>query len=119
MLAVDEDHAEAERDVQGGPQVVDGALWEPALIEGLAQTAAVVNGHASSEGSADGPTKEGMLVGLRRFKVHGVVRDGQRVTYRVTLLKKLGPLTLFEAEARVGERVVAAGQMKFWVDEVS
>jgi hypothetical protein len=57
-----------------------------------------------------------MLVGIRRCRIARRPRVGERLVYRVDLVRRISPLTLMRCEARVGEEVVASGEMKFYVE---
>jgi 3-hydroxymyristoyl/3-hydroxydecanoyl-(acyl carrier protein) dehydratase len=109
ILDADQQHAVAER------VVAHGELWELALIEGLAQTAGVLNAYdAHVSGRLQ---KHGMLVGVRRLVVHRRARAGERIVFRVELIRRIAPLTLMRCEAKVGEEMLAAGDMKFYVED--
>lgn len=116
IVETDLEHAVAERVVREGCQVDDrGELWEGALVEGLAQTAAVLNTFADREqGRHSG---KGMLVGVRKFDVTRRARLGERIVFRVELIRRITPLTLMRCEARCGDEVLARGEMKFYVEE--
>ena len=109
------EHAVAERVVREGSDIDAGELWEEALVEGLAQTAAVLNAHADREqGRTSG---KGMLVGVRKFDVTRRACLGERILFRVELIRRITPLTLMRCEARCGDEVLARGEMKFYVEE--
>ncbi len=101
--------------------------WEPGLIEGIAQTAAVMNGRdaiasgrqAHSAGQTAGQTAEqkGMLVAVRKFSVKRRARRGETITYRAELIRRITPLSLVHGTARVGEEVIAEGEFKFYVHD--
>lgn len=101
----------AERAVAEGA----GREWEGALIEGLAQTAGVLNAvDAMSRGVRAGL---GMLVGVRGFSIRRLPRAGERVTYEVALIRRLAPLTLVHGAARAGAESLAEGELKFYAGE--
>ncbi|MHC4818188.1 MAG: hypothetical protein ACYTF8_09055 [Planctomycetota bacterium] len=109
------EHAVAERVVREGSDVDAGELWEEALVEGLAQTAAVLNAFADREqGRKSG---KGMLVGVRKFDITRRARLGERILFRVELIRRITPLTLMRCEARCGDEILARGEMKFYVEE--
>lgn len=103
MVAVDDQGAEASYTIG------DDGLWELALIEGLAQTAAALR---SGQGAPPAP---GMLVGVRRMELLARPAPGERVRYRVRLVRDLPPLTLVEGEARVESTgaLLCRGELKF------
>jgi len=114
VIRVDAEHAVAERLVREGPHTgEDGLQWEGALIEGLAQTAAAMNGHAQRSG--DQPPGEGLLVGVRGLVIARRARIGERIRFRVELIKRITPLTLVRGEVTCGDEVIAAGELKFFV----
>lgn len=114
ILEVGEKHALAARVVVPGGGVDRGEFWEPGLVEGLAQTAGVLN--AYDEWLSGRPHRPGMLVGIRRCRIFRRARVGERIVFRVDLIRRISPLTLMRCEARVGEEVLAAGEMKFYVE---
>jgi 3-hydroxymyristoyl/3-hydroxydecanoyl-(acyl carrier protein) dehydratase len=80
------------------------------LIEGLAQTAAVLNGtHEDSRG-------RGLLVGLKNLRMYRRVRVGERLRFEIDLIRRLPPLVLTRGRASVGDEVVAEGELKFFVE---
>ena len=114
IVEASEDHAVCELDVREGAQVVDGSLWEPGLVEGLAQSSAVLQSCAAPDGQRlEGV---GMLVGVRRFAVRRRPTVGEQDTWRVDIVKRLGPYLLVEGVARCGEEVLASGELKFYWD---
>jgi predicted hotdog family 3-hydroxylacyl-ACP dehydratase len=109
VVEVDSEHAVTERVVAEGRHVHGGELWEPALVEGLAQTAAVLNAH--HEGGAP---HRGMLVGVKQFEIHRRPRVGERLRFHVELIRRLSPLTLMRCRVESDGECVASGQLKFF-----
>lgn len=112
ILAGDAEGASAEHLVQPGPHVDGGSMWESGLIEGLAQTAAVIQGSLGDSGESAAGV--GMLVGVRKFHVERRPRVGELVTWRVDVLRRLGPFLLTQGEARVADELIARGEFKFY-----
>lgn len=108
MRVIETTRAETERTIR---QDVD--CWEPWLVEGLAQTAAVLDGDNRGALAAD---HKGMLVGVRRFRIERAPLVGETVVFRVDLVKKLGAVTLVDGTARVGDEEIARGELKFYVE---
>ncbi len=106
IVEVDDEHAITEQVARGS--------WECWLIEGLAQTAAVLNKHDEKRTGAE--STKGMLVGVRKFDIIRPPRDGEVVTLRIDLIRRITPLTLMRAEARVGDELLASGELKFYVE---
>jgi 3-hydroxymyristoyl/3-hydroxydecanoyl-(acyl carrier protein) dehydratase len=89
-------------------------MWEPWILEGLAQTAAVLNVYNAGD---RGP-KKGMLVGARGLKIRRCPTAGETIRYHVDLIKRLGPLTLVAGTAWVGDESIASGDLKFYVEDL-
>ena len=113
VLAVDDHEATAERLVRDDA-TVHGEIWELWLVEGLAQTAAVLNGR--HERVAGVQRRKGMLVGIRGLKIHRNVRAGETVRFRVELIKRMGAVALVAGEASIDGQSIAEGEMKFYVE---
>lgn len=115
VVEVSAAHAVSERVVSDGPDVDGGELWEVGLLEGLAQTAALVHGdHARREGAALGTP---MLAEVRGLTIARRARRGERIRFRADLVKHLAPVVLFRAEASCDGEPIARGDMKFFVGE--
>lgn len=114
MHSVDHRQATADRLVPD-TATIDGELWEAWLVEGIAQTAAVLNG--MNERISGGEAHKGMLVGVRKLRIHRRPKTSETVRFHVELVKRLGPLTLIEGRATVGDELIAAGEMKFYVGD--
>lgn len=114
ILDVDAEHAVTERVVVPGDHMDGDKAWELAIVEALAQTAAVLDAFQEHK---EGPrARHGMLVGIRRFRMGRRVGAGERIVFRVELVRRISPLTIMRCEAKVGEDVIASGEMKFYVE---
>ena len=113
-MEVAEDGAVAEYQVRDGDGVENGRWWGPGLIEGLAQTAAAMERQSELEEGRQ--SVKGMIASVRRFQVHRRARVGELVRYRVRLVRRLGPLSLVEADARAGDELLAEGELKFYAE---
>jgi len=118
VLEADEAHVVSEHTVREGPLAARGALWEGALVEGLAQTAAVFDALARAARGAP-PPRRGLLVGVRGFQVLARPAVGERVRYEVRLVRRMEPLVLVDGRAlRAGSgELLAEGRFKFYVEE--
>ena len=114
LIEADAEHAVAERVVGEGDDVDRGELWEEGFVEGLAQTAAVLN--AFNERQDGTRSTKGMLVGVRKFAVRRRARLGETVRFRIDLVRRIAPLTLMRGEARCGDELLASGELKFFVE---
>ncbi len=100
---------EAEKLVAAGdPLLADGELPELCVLEALAQTAAC---HNAGELGAH----RGLWVAATGVAFDGRARAGEIVSLRASKTAAMGGLVRFSVEARVGERVIARGEMTFAV----
>lgn len=84
---------------------------EPWLIEGLAQTAALLNAKVY------GVTGLGMLVQVRRFEVARAPREGEPLDFRIEMVRRLPPLTLMTGRVQDADgELVATGEFKFYLE---
>ena len=108
------DRAAAEGDVGDGPLVAAGELWEGAIIEGMAQTAAVLLDRKLGEEGLR--PRKGVLAGIRGLLIERRPRRGETVRYDVEIIRVIFPLSLVRCEARSGGELLASGEMKFFVE---
>ena len=109
VVARGEDTVEAERRVAADdPLLADGELPELLVLEALAQTAACLNAGALGR-------HQGLLVAASRVEFGERARAGDVVALRARKTATMGALVRFDAEARVGERLIARGEMTFAV----
>jgi 3-hydroxyacyl-[acyl-carrier-protein] dehydratase len=112
VTARGEDFVEAEKLLAAAdPLLAPDGLPEVLLLEALAQTAACLNAGAMG-------AHHGLLVAAARFEFDGRAQAGDLIALRARRTATLGTLVRFEGEARVGERVVARGEMTFTVTPV-
>ena len=109
VVARSDDTVEAERRVAADdPLLAGGELPELLVLEALAQTAACLNAGALGK-------HQGLLVAASRVEFGERARAGEVVALRARKTATMGTLVRFDAEARVGERVIARGEMTFAV----
>lgn len=115
ILEANSERVLAEFDVIDGPHLDGGVMWEQSLLEGLAQSAAVLQSEPDSKES-DRVELEGvgMLVGVRKFVVLRQPQVGECVRWCVELIKRLGPFMLTNCHAECDGEVVARGELKFY-----
>jgi 3-hydroxyacyl-[acyl-carrier-protein] dehydratase len=106
--------AVAEGEAREGARMAGGEMWEGTLIEGMAQTAALLLNRGLEE-AGKRPGK-GVLAGIRGLRIARRPRPGERVRYAVEVIRLLFPLSLVSCEARSGDEVLAAGEMKFFTE---
>lgn len=115
VISLDPSEAVAEQDVGASSAHLRGdELWEGALIEGLAQTAALLA--AAAPGDHEPRPVRGMLVALRALELARRPRRGETVRYAIRPQTRLGGAILVRGEASVGEEVVARGRLQFVVE---
>src|SRR4051794_27781131 len=90
------------------PLLAPEGLPELYVLEALAQTAACVN--AGNMGQ-----HRGLLVAASRVVFDGRAQAGDVVALHAERTAALGTLLRFAVEARVGERVIARGELTFAV----
>ena len=97
--------------------------WEPWLIEGIAQTAALLNAvgyadeHSESGEHSEPGEHRGMLVQVRRFDIIRAPREGEELIYRVDLVARVAPIHLMTGEVH-GENgeLLGRGELKFYLE---
>ncbi|HTJ82246.1 MAG TPA: hypothetical protein VL400_11035 [Polyangiaceae bacterium] len=109
MTARAEGVIEAEKLIAADdPLLAGGELPELLLLEALAQTAACHQAGALG-------AHRGLWVAATGVAFEDRARAGDRVTLRASKTATMGALARFSVEARVGERVIARGEMTFAV----
>ncbi len=89
-----------------------GQLDAVALIELMAQTAAVLKGHEALR-AGDSP-RIGYLVGLKATEIVGRPRIGQALDIEARQSFALDAIAIVDATVRQGETVLATGALKVW-----
>ncbi|MGZ3425189.1 MAG: hypothetical protein ACXVCV_01005 [Polyangia bacterium] len=109
VIARSDDSVEAEKRVAADdPLLAPDGLPELLALEALAQTAACVNAGAVGR-------HRGLLVAASHVAFDGRAQAGDVIALRARRTATLGSLLRFEVEARVGDRVIARGEMTFAV----
>jgi 3-hydroxyacyl-[acyl-carrier-protein] dehydratase len=98
--------ARAERRVTANDPLVGDGLLPCLVLEGLAQTAALIAG-------AEVGRHDGYLVAMRNVAVEGQARVGDTVALFARRTATLGGLHRVEAEASVEGRVILRGELTF------
>ena len=95
--------------------VQNGQMQEPGLIEHIAQSAAAFAGF---RGYASGKEPRlGYIGELKRLFLYARPNAGARLSTHLRVLGEAAGITLLAAETKVGDDVVAAGQMKIFLKE--
>jgi 3-hydroxyacyl-[acyl-carrier-protein] dehydratase len=108
VTARGDDFVEAEKRLAADDPLLADGLPETLVLEAMAQTAACCN--AGTLGK-----HQGLLVAAQRVEFDGRAQAGETVKLRARKVATLGTLVRFEAEARVGDRLIARGEMTFAV----
>lgn len=93
----------------------DGVLDPVALVEMFAQAYAAMQGYNDLHLGL--PVKEGFLVGIRRIRVEGTARVGERLEVMVRTIGAIDGFAVAEGEVRRGSTVLAAGSLKLWIPD--
>jgi predicted hotdog family 3-hydroxylacyl-ACP dehydratase len=98
----------------GQPFVEETGLEDAALIECIAQTIAA--GDALYAQSRGGQVLRGYLTGLTGLKLHGRAAVGETIEVVADCLRRMDGMGLFDVKASVGERTLAEGRFKLYVE---
>ncbi|MBX3475041.1 MAG: hypothetical protein KF754_11710 [Planctomycetes bacterium] len=98
----------------GEPFVTATGLEDAALIECIAQTIAA--GDALYAQSKQGRVIKGYLTGLTGLVIHGRAAVGETIAVHGQCLKRMDGMGLFDATAHVGQRLLAQGRFKLYVE---
>jgi predicted hotdog family 3-hydroxylacyl-ACP dehydratase len=91
----------------------DGTLDAVALVELLAQGYAVVKGYDDRlQGKA---VSEGYLVGVRKMRVSGCARAGERLSIRIRTVGSFEGFAVVEGEIENASEIIASGTLKLWI----
>ena len=80
------------------------------LVEGGAQTLAVLMGHVQHAGG--GGAASGMLVGMKDVRLTRVALPGETVEVAATLVHRLGPFRLYAVRATAGGEELLSAELK-------
>lgn len=93
----------------------EGLLREPGLVEHVAQSAAAMAGYGSFL-QGEKP-KIGLIGEVKKFSIHRLPKVGDTLQTTLHILGSAAGASLLKAEVRVGESLVAEGQMKIFIRE--
>jgi len=109
LVSATESEAIAMRRITTGDPLVGNVMPASMLIEAMAQTAALMTGSGIG-------AHRGYLVALRKVVFEAPVVAGDTVQLHARRTGTFGALHRVDAEARVGERIVARGELTFSVE---
>lgn len=105
----------ARRTVRAGdPFVSADGLDDSALLECMAQTIAA--GDACFAKFKGGIVRRGYLTGLTGVKIESRAAVGDVIEVTANCLKRMEGMGLFDVESKAGERQLATGRFKLYVD---
>ncbi len=91
----------------GGDSFAPRMFGELMLVEALAQATAVHVGVSSPD---EGPAV-GLLGGIEKLSFERSPRAGERIDLRCRRTRKLGPIAMYEVEARAGDERLCRGTL--------
>lgn len=105
----------AQRTVRANdPFVTAQGLEDAALLEVIAQTIAA--GDALYAQSKQGRVIKGYLTGLTGVQIHSRAQVGETIDVHGLCLKRMDGMGLFDTTAKVGQRLIAQGRFKLYVE---
>jgi predicted hotdog family 3-hydroxylacyl-ACP dehydratase len=94
----------------------DDTLSETALVEHVAQTCSALMGYRQGALlSEDAEAPVGLIGEVKHFESHRRVRRGEKVRTQVAFGFSFGNVTVATGECRVGDELVASGQLKIFM----
>lgn len=94
----------------------DGKLTEPGLIEHIAQSASAFVSYKANINSPEADALLGYIGEVKKLKINGPLPAvGVEVRTTITIQSEVMGITLFTAEAKVNDCIVASCQMKLSV----
>lgn len=91
----------------------DGTLDAVALVELLAQGYAVIKGYDDRLQGKE--ISEGYLVGVRKLRVTGRARAGERLLIRIRTVGSFEGFAVVEGEIENASGTIASGSIKLWI----
>ena len=93
----------------------DGFFTEPGLIEHIAQSASVFAGYNAKHKNQ--PALIGFIGEVKKYETFELPKAGDDLITCIHILSEVMNITLLSAETKVGDRMVAACQMKIFIKE--
>jgi len=90
-----------------------GFLEEAALVELLAQGYAVIKGYDDTLQGRQ--ISEGYLVGVRKLRITGWARAGDRLLIRIRTVGSFEGFAVAEGEVERDMEIIASGSIKLWI----
>ena len=93
----------------------NGYLREPGLIEHVAQSAAAFAGYEAFQHNL--PPKLGYIGEIKRCRIYKLPTIGQELNTDLTILAKVGNITLLSAQVKVDGQQIMECQMKIFLKD--
>jgi predicted hotdog family 3-hydroxylacyl-ACP dehydratase len=91
----------------------DGTLDEAAFVELLAQGYAVIKGYDDQLQGKE--VSEGYLVGVKKLRVTGRARAGERLLIRIRTVGTFEGFAVAEGKIECAAETIASGTIKLWI----
>jgi len=91
-----------------------GKLEDIALVELMAQSHATLNGYCDQ--LAGTPPRQGFLVGVKKVEWFGSAQVGDQLLIKIDTLAELDNFVIAAGEIWCGDKMLASGELKAWVD---
>jgi len=95
--------------------VADGVMQEPGIIEHIAQSAAAFAGYRTFVAGL--PPRLGYIGEVKKMQLHELPHTGDTLRTTLSILGEAAGITLLAAETRIGEKLIAEGQMKIFLKD--
>ncbi len=116
LLEIDGKNGVVEALVAAECPLVDeaGRLEDIALIELIAQGYAALKGYLDR--LEDKPVRQGFLVGIKKLVRLETAKVGERLRIEIRTLAELDDFAVAEGQIWRGEKMVARGEIKVWIN---
>src|SRR5258708_36660060 len=107
LIACDEQGAKTKLQVRGDNLFFKkGVLTEPALVENIAQTAAVRIGYICSKENK--PVPIGYIAAVQNLLIKGLPKTGDILETEIIIKNQVMNVTIITGNSRVGNKIVAS-----------
>ena len=112
LIAYETDHIISGFDIPERHVLVDvgGFLTEAGVIEHFAQTIALHQGYDYALRNMRPPV--GYIGSVKNFEIYQLPRIGDQIQTRISILQKLFGVTAVRGEVKLGEKIIATGEMR-------
>jgi predicted hotdog family 3-hydroxylacyl-ACP dehydratase len=93
--------------------VENGLLMEPALLENIAQTAAVRAGYEANKENS--PVRVGYIGAVKNFEVHGLPKVGDTLETEIVTGNQVFDVTVIKGTIHCNNKLLASCEMKIFI----